>query len=142
MQKTVLVLGILLLFGCSHEPFALVSVSGKVTYDDGSPIPVERLCLIFYSELAPIDSKTHPRPATASVDAATGTIHSVCTHKFNDGLARGKHKVIVGVLGGGLPPESMLPPEYRDRTTTPLEVDTDQQPFELKIHKPKPRTGR
>jgi hypothetical protein len=95
------------------------------------------LCVVFISESEPVDSKTHPRPATASVDKATGAIHSVTTHKFNDGLVRGKHKVTFGIVGGGVPPASLVPAEYLDPARTPLEVDTASQPFELKVRKPK-----
>lgn len=136
-QRVLLPCLLLLLSGCAHEPFPMASVSGKVTYEDGSLIPVERLCVVFTSQSAPVDAKTHPRPATASVDKETGAIHSVTTHKFNDGLVRGKHKVTFGVLGGGIPPTSAVPPEYTDAATTPLEVDTANQPFELKVRKPK-----
>jgi hypothetical protein len=132
----VLLAPLLLSFGCSHEPFAMAPVSGKVTYEDGSLVPIELLCVVFTSQSEPVDSKTHPRPATASVDKATGAIHSVTTHKFNDGLVRGKHKVTFGILGGGVPPASLVPPEYIDPARTPLEVDTASQPFELKVRKP------
>jgi hypothetical protein len=126
-----------LLSGCSGEPFPMTSVSGKVAYEDGSLIPIDLLCVVFVSQSEPVNAKTHPRPATASVDKATGAIHSVTTHKFNDGLVRGKHKVIFGMVGGGVPPASLVPPEYIDSAKTPLEVDTANQPFELKVRRPK-----
>ncbi len=130
------VLAVLLLAGCSREPFAMEKVVGKVTYEDGSAIPVDRLCLIFTSQAEAVDAKTHPRPATATVDKDTGAIQSVTSHKFGDGLVRGRHKVTLGVLGGGLPPASVVPPEYVDPARTPLEVDTANQPFELMVRKP------
>ena len=34
-------------------------------------------------------------------------------------------------------PASLVPPEYVDPARTPLEVDTANQPFELKVRKPK-----
>lgn len=128
---------LLLLTGCSHEPFALTQVSGKVSYEDGSLIPLDLLALTFTSQAPPIDAKTHPRPAMAAVDKATGAFQTVTTHKFNDGLALGKHKVTLTMLGGGTVPASLVPVEYLDPAKTPLEVDTANAPFELKIRKPK-----
>jgi hypothetical protein len=127
----------LVLAGCSREPFTMVPVSGKVTYEDGSVIPAELLCVIFTPQSPPVDAKTYPRPGSAPVDAATGELRSVTTHKFNDGLASGKHKVTFGKLGGGTPPATLIPAEYLDPAKTPLEVDTANPHFDLRIRKPK-----
>lgn len=136
---TVLVaLGCLILssIGCgAREPFSHVAVSGKVTYEDGSLIPVEVLTLTFIPQVRPIDAKTYPRPGTAMVDKNTGSFSSAATHKANDGLVRGKHKVTLATPAGPVHP-SIVPPEYCDPNKTPLEVDTSSRPFELKIRKP------
>jgi len=132
------VLGTSLLFlaGCgSKEPFKFVPVSGKITYDDGSVIPVETLTLTFIPQAAPIDAKTHPRPGMAVVDK-DGAFKSATTHKANDGLVRGKHKVTLAGINNMPIPVTVVPKEYSDPAKTPLEVDTDKQPFELKIKKP------
>jgi hypothetical protein len=128
---------VLLLFaGCGgREPFHHVPVSGKITYEDGSLIPVDEIEVRFLPQAARVDAKTYPRPGEASVDKATGTFSSATTHKANDGLVQGKHKVILTSPGVPLPP-SIVPPEYCDPTTTPLEVDTANQPFLLKVRKP------
>jgi hypothetical protein len=126
---------VLLSAGCGGEPFRHVPVSGKVTYEDGSPIPVDGLSVAFHSQTPPVDAKTYPRPGMAAVDRATGTLGSVTSHKFNDGLVQGKHKVVLMVSVGSLPP-SIVPPEYGDLAKTPLEVDTASQPFHLKVRKP------
>lgn len=127
----------LVFVGCSREPFTMVPVSGKVTYEDGSVIPAELLCVVFTPQSPPVDAKTYPRPGSAPVDPATGEFRSVTTHKFNDGLARGRHKATLGKLGGGAPHTTIVPAEYLDPAKTPLEVDTDTPRFELKIRKPK-----
>ena len=65
--------------GCgSQEPFAMQKVSGKITYDDGTLIPSEGnyLRLTFYPQTPSLDSKTHPRPATAEVNLKDGTFSS------------------------------------------------------------------
>jgi hypothetical protein len=131
------------LLGCgSREPFAYVPVSGKVTYEDGSLIPIDGLKVIFVSQTPPVDPKIHPRPGVATVDRATGTFTSATSHKANDGLVRGKHKVTLSPAGPMPSVASLLPAEYRDTNTTPLEVDTAQQPFELKVRKPKAGQGK
>ena len=124
------------LTGCGREPFAHTTVSGKVTYSDGAPIPVDGLQLIFLSETPPADAKTHPRPARASVDKGTGAFDSATTHKAGDGLICGKHKVILSSVYGAPLPPNVVPPEYTEPARTPLEVDTEHQPFELTIRKP------
>jgi hypothetical protein len=123
--------------GCgSGEPFAQVPVSGKVTYEDGTPIPVDGVTLNFISQTPPRDAKTHPRTGLATVDKTSGAFSAATTHKANDGLVRGKHKVTITSPGGPLPP-SVVPIEYRDPAKTPLEVDTTDQPFVLKVRKPR-----
>jgi hypothetical protein len=127
---------LLFLAGCGGgDPFQHASISGKITYEDGSPIVVDPLILRFVPQTAPIAAKTHPRPGTATV-SKDGTFSSATTYKFNDGLVKGKHKVIlVGANGAPIPP-SIVPPEYCDPIKTPLEVDTAQLPFDLKVRKP------
>ena len=126
---------LLLLAGCGGgDPFSYAQVSGKVTYEDGSLIPYG-LTLMFYPQSEPLDPKTHPRVGTAQVDQKTGEFSSATSYQPNDGLVRGKHKVTIISTAGMIPPE-IVPPEYTDLTRTPLEVDTAQQPFHLKVRKP------
>lgn len=122
--------------GCSREPFQHVRVSGTVTYEDGSLIPVEVLRLTFTPQAPPLDDKTYPRPGWSEVDVATGAFHSATTRRIGDGLVRGKHKVTLSGAGNSELPRSLVPPEYQDYARTPLEVETDRQPFELKVRRP------
>ena len=128
---------LMLLAGCrSNDPFSYVQVSGKITYDDGSLIPADSMVLAFIPQGGSLDAKTHPRPGRTTVDRATGEFHAVTSHTINDGLPRGKYKVVV--WGGNyapLPP-TIAAPEYGDPFKTPLEVDTARQPFVLKVRKP------
>lgn len=139
LQKSVLSLVFLSFFfvGCSKEPFKYVPASGKVTYEDGTPIPADVLSLTFISQAPPVDAKTYPRPGMAVVDKATGEFKAVTSHKLNDGLVRGKHKVTLSGANGAVLPASIVPPEYNDYSKTPLEADTDKMPIVLKVRKPK-----
>lgn len=127
----------LLSAGCgSGDPFSYVQVSGKLTYEDGSLIPAETIILIFTPQQEAINSKTHPRPGSTTINKTTGEFRTVTSHKYGDGLVRGKHKVTL--LSGDYQrlPAKLVPAEYYDTTKTPLEVDTSQQPFHLKVRKP------
>lgn len=141
-MKRVVVLGALtvvvaLLVGCSGEPFPMVKASGKITYDDGSPLPTKKgdtLGLIFFPLVPPRDPKTHPRTGTADVNPEDGTFASATTHKWGDGLIRGKYKVSIYT---GDKYSAAVPREYCDPDTTPLEVDASKQPMVITIKKPK-----
>jgi hypothetical protein len=133
----ILLCQLLILAGCSREPFAMTPVSGRVTYEDGSLIPIDLLCLQFLPQSSPIDDKTHPRPGMAMIDRATGTFQTATTHTYNDGLIRGKHKVVLATVGNSPLSTTLVPAEYLNPARTPLEVDTANLPFELKVRKPK-----
>jgi hypothetical protein len=121
-----------LALGCgSSEPFDYLPVHGKVTYDDGTPVPGGQLQ--FTSE-APAKGTMHPRPGNAKIKP-DGTFDSATTHTFGDGLVPGKHKVsfIFATDANG---KSLVPPAYSDSSSSPLEIDTANQPIEIKVPKP------
>ena len=136
--------GLLLLGGCGgSEPFSFVKVSGKVTYDDGTPIPADPLVLTFFPEAPALDAKTFPRPGMGVADPQTGVFNSISSHRAGDGLIRGKHKVTLTALNRDPLPASVVPREYANVATTPLEVDTDvPDSFILTIPKPKPGAAK
>jgi len=137
---SVSVLCLLLLAGCSSngDPFSYVNASGKLTYEDGTLIPAKAIELRFYSQNEAIGN-AHPRSGTASVDTKTGEFANITTHTPKDGLVRGKHKVTVTGRERVPLPIALVPAEYADPNKTPLEVDTDQVPFVIKV--PKPGSG-
>jgi len=75
------------------EPFDIVGVTGRVTFDDGTLIPVGRITVMFEPQVAPINKKTHPRPGFVEIDVADGTFSEATTHRFSDGLIVGPHRV-------------------------------------------------
>ena len=130
--------GLALLAGCgSREPFELVKVSGRITYEDGTLIPAEGnyVRLTFYPQTPPRDPRTHPRPGTAEVNLQDGAFSRATTHHWGDGLTVGKHKVVISTIALQQAPKG-VPQEYNDLHHTPLEVDTANVPFHLKIRKP------
>ena len=136
-------LALALLAGCgSRDPFPYQKISGKVTYEDGTLIPVPpggRMEVRFTSLAKPIDAKTHPRPGSTSPDPATGEFGYVTTMKFSDGVVRGQHKITVGVYDASdNQVHTVIPQEYTDVNMTPLVYDTEKDPkvLDLKIKKP------
>src|SRR6187399_935295 len=81
--------------GCgSGSPYSYVKATGKLTYEDGPPLPSASVRLQFAAQDAPAVEGSHPRPATAYVNAQ-GEFDCVTSYKYGDGLIRGKHKVAI-----------------------------------------------
>ncbi len=116
--------------GCHHEPYEYVKVKGKVSYEDGSVIPAKQLTVRFISQTPSQSTAETPRPGNAVVDVRTGMFDKVTSHTPGDGIVPGEHKVII-VQGGSLVPE-----EYCKVDTTPLKVNANDSPFDIKIKKP------
>ncbi|MGD9632891.1 MAG: hypothetical protein AB7G28_10235 [Pirellulales bacterium] len=126
----------LLFGGCgSGSPFEFVPVKGKVTYDDGTAIPLQGMRIYFHSLEPPIDGM-HVRPGTGGV-AADGTFKDITSYKFGDGLAYGKYKVSLvaderGKLTSKIPKDCAQP----DKTPLQIEVTESGQFLEIKVPKP------
>lgn len=128
---------LLAIVGCggSSNPFQTVPVTGKVTYEDGSTIPVPGMKLFFHCLEPPQEGK-HPRPAQVGVDA-DGNFKDVTTYKYADGLALGKHSVTVICLEGGKP-SNKIPKQYGQPESSPLTVEVTESGQFLEIKVPKP----
>jgi hypothetical protein len=123
--------------GCgSDTPWSPIDVTGKVTYEDGSLIPVQSMKLYFAPQTPPQDKKTFPRQGSVGVNVADGSFSHVTTYQYGDGLIPGKHKVIVVAYDGGRDLSPKVPRIYSSVTSTPLEIDTANLPIEIKIRKP------
>lgn len=135
LAGTLLALASFLTAGCnsSVNPFGVVPVEGKVTYEDGSPIP--GVAVQFIPQALPIDAKTVPRPGVAGI-ADDGTIEQVTTYDYGDGIVPGKHKVIVKSKTGNGQRTNAVDPIYSSVDSTPLVVDTAEVPFGIKVPKP------
>ncbi|HEY4233634.1 MAG TPA: hypothetical protein VGM76_09415 [Lacipirellulaceae bacterium] len=134
-----LIIGLLvgLLTGCGSGggPFSYVPVSGKVTYDDGSSIPVGGMKVYFHS-LDPPSGEAHVPPGIASA-GPNGAFENVTSHKYGDGLIKGKYKVtLVCEEAGKL--TTKIPKDYERPDTTPLHVEITESGQVLEIKVPKP----
>lgn len=128
-------LGTVLLAGCGgSEPFKLVPVSGKVTYEDGSLIPAKRIVVIFAPQVEAAGSKTHPRQGQAEVNVADGTFSYATTRLAGDGATVGPNKVLVTSYDDRENPTNHVPAIYRSPETTPLKVDVRRDANQFDLH--------
>jgi hypothetical protein len=143
MLKTRFGAGVLLLsamalsLGCgSSEPFDYVPVTGSVKFEDGSLIEAHRVVVTFHPQSPPKDPKTHPRPGVAQVNTADGTFTQVTSHKPNDGIVPGLHKVTVQAIDENEQPVDIIAPEFTDVEQTPLTHDTASgNKYDFKVKK-------
>jgi len=135
-----LVAGLLIIssaVGCGgDEPFSMVKVSGVVTYEDGTLIPAERIIVNFIPLVEPTNEKTHPRPGQAEVDESTGKFDSVTSHKFADGIVKGKHKVFLSVIDSKHPDLRLIPDIYSSESETPIMFNAQQGKLEIRVPRP------
>ncbi len=119
--------------GGSSSPFDYVSVEGKLSYEDGTPIPAGGIKLIFDSQAPPIGD-AYPRPGTVIV-GPEGRFQEVTSYKYGDGLTPGKHKVTIH-YATDKQGKLLIPREYTRGVTTPLVVDTADLPLNIKVPRP------
>ena len=129
--------GMLLLAGCEQPPYKTVPVSGKVTYDDGTPIPAQRVRVQFVPLVAPVNAKQYPHPGNAEL-SPDGTFANVTTWKYADGVIPGPQKVIIQPLDNKEHLTAAVDPDYTtNKSPLTLEVTAGMPPVDLKVPKPK-----
>lgn len=126
---TVIVVGLAGCGGGGEDPFGYVQIEGTVKYDDGTLLQGDRISVTFKPLSEPIDAKTHPPMGFAEVNVGDGSFSKISSGGYQNGLVPGKHKVTIDVVGG------KIPKQYSNSDLTPLEIDTDNPPFDLRISK-------
>lgn len=139
LKRAVLLLAAATCLGCGDgNPFDYVPVSGKLTYEDGTPIPAGGIELQFFAQDAKPVNGAHPRQAGAKVDAS-GSFANVTSYKYGDGLVLGKHKVAIDYATDAKG-KFLVPKEYTHGGTTPLIVeiteDSAETPLDIKVPRP------
>jgi hypothetical protein len=120
--------------GCSGEPFDFVQATGRVTYEDGTPLPTAGgLRVIFSPTAPPINGEMYPPSGTAFPDE-DGNFSRVSSSRAGGGVVRGEQKV--AILYQDVDSKKFVPKEYTSPKTTPLVVNTDNLPFEIKVPRP------
>ena len=127
---------VVVLVGCSGSgsPYDYVPVSGKVTYEDGTPLPTGGYSIKFFAMDAPQVAGASPRMGEAAVDAE-GNFSAATSYKFGDGLIPGQHRVSF-LYANDKDGKSLVPNEYTVPKDSPLIVDTANLPLEIKVPKP------
>jgi hypothetical protein len=121
--------------GCSDgNPFDYIPVSGRLTYEDGTPIPASGIRLGFSVQGVEPKDGAYPPPGEAIVDAE-GNFSKATTYRPGDGLIPGQHKVAIHYATDAKG-KLLIPKEYAHPTTSPLVVDTAQLPLEIKVPRP------
>ncbi|MEX2091118.1 MAG: hypothetical protein WD971_00500 [Pirellulales bacterium] len=121
--------------GCGGGgPFDYVPISGTVTYEDGTNIPLSSMRLLFSPLDAPEVAGAHPRRAMANV-SADGAFDCVTSYKYGDGLIPGSHKVVIEAAAA-LNGRPLIPAACASEVTTPLVIDTADAPLHIKVPKP------
>jgi hypothetical protein len=134
-RRAYLALAIVVCTGCGDSgPFEYMPVQGKLTYEDGTPLPASGVVLQFESQDAKPVGDMHPRPAMAAVDSQ-GVFTSATSLKYADGLIPGKHKVAL-LYATDAKGKLLVPKPYTHLGTTPLIVDTGDGNIEIKVPKP------
>lgn len=135
MRYLLSALALLCFTGCGDgNPFTYIPVSGRLTYDDGAPIPAGGIRIGFTAvDVEPIDG-AFPRPAEAVVDSE-GNFSSVTSYKPGDGLMPGKHKAAI-YYATDAKGKLLIPKDYSHASTSPLIVDTATLPLEIKVPRP------
>jgi hypothetical protein len=119
-QKSALVL-LLFAAGCGPAADALISVTGKVKFADGS-VPTGEVTDIRFDPADPTvgpAKNVPPRPASATFQP-DGSFQ--LTTDGNEGALAGKYKVVVMVLKSRGSPTPGVPVKYTRTETTPLEA--------------------
>lgn len=121
--------------GCgSNAPFDYLPVEGKLTYEDGSPIPADGIVLEFVTlDTAPKET-SYPRPGSSKLNKQ-GEFTCATSYKYGDGLVPGKHKVAI-YYATDKDGKLLVPKEYAHIATTPLTIDTAETPLDIKVPKP------
>jgi hypothetical protein len=120
--------------GGSGSPYDYVPVSGKVTYEDGTPLPIGGFVIKFFALDAPQVAGASPRLGQADV-GPDGNFSSATSYKPGDGIIPGKHRVSF-LYANDKAGKSLVPTEYTVPKESPLIVDTANLPLEIKVPKP------
>lgn len=125
--------------GCGSDvPFDFVPVEGKLTYDDGTLIPAQKILMTFNPIVEKGKNGIVPPPGQTTVNVADGTFNDVSSYRPHDGVALGRHKVVVVAFESETKPSPAVPKIYRSSNSTPLEVEVSSKNQVLEIKVPKP----
>jgi len=140
-----LVLTLALLLGaivahCMAAPTspALAPVSGKVTYEDGGPVPGARIQIVFLPLVPEGQTSDRDRPSIADVDVETGEFKFTSTYEEKDGTTVGMHRVMVTVLGPDGELNGAVSRVFSNPKTSPLKIEIENRKNWIHFQLPRP----
>lgn len=136
LTRWMLLPALMVVVGCSGSgsPYDYTPVSGKVTYEDGTPLPLGGYVIKFVAIDPPQVEGMKPRIAQANVNDK-GEFSSATSYKPDDGLIPGKHHVSF-LYADDKDGKSLVPTAYTVPAESPLIIDTANLPLEIKVPKP------
>lgn len=130
----------LAIIGCrqSTEQLPTIPVSGKVTYEDGSPVMAERMEVRFVPRVDSPEEEGCPVAAVGRVDVRNNSFTEMTTYVFGDGAIAGEHDVEVVRFGDEENPAGYKPRIYRGDDVWPstVTVDPNHTSFHITITGP------
>lgn len=108
--------------GCEKPRLPTVPVSGRVTYEDGSPVPANSMELRLLTPQKLVDEEKYPHAATARIDIRNGAFSAATTWEHGDGVIPGEHEVEVVRFGDEKEPGEVRAKEYRGDRIYPSKV--------------------
>ena len=122
---------LIVLIGCSREPFSFVPASGTITHEDGSPLPTEGGLRVIFTLTAPPMEDGVCTPQAVAYPDSTGNFSQVSSIRQGGGMAVGEYKV--AVMYESADARRYVPKEYISPKSTPLVVNTDASLIQLEV---------
>jgi len=116
----------------------MAPVSGKLTYDNGSPVPGEHIQIVFIPLVPEGQTSNRNRPSIADVKAEDGTFAFTSTYEEGDGATVGMHRVMITVLGPDGKLSDAVPRVFANPRTTPLKIEVENRKNWIHFQVPNP----
>ena len=123
-------------FSFSGNEEIFTSVSGNVTYGDGTRLPCSSVAIELKPCTTNADGQGHERPMFFLIDKNTGHFSGekmTLQKNIHKNLA---YKVIILSGQGGSLPETVISPRYSDYATTPLLLQFNDDEMKIRIDRP------
>jgi hypothetical protein len=118
------------------DPNAYREVYGRVCYDDGSKIPSPSLFLSFTPDSEPSSSSGGLRTSAVRVDSQTGKFAAKLSYRKDISSKVSRYRVCVFEAPQLSLAEELASPVYSNPDETPIRVDIENQPLEIKLSRP------
>jgi len=116
----------------------MAPVSGKLTYDDETPIPGARIQIVFIPLEPEGKAGNRDKPSLTDVDPDKGTFEFTSTYEEGDGATVGMHRVMITVLDADGNLNGAIPEVFANPQLTPLKIRIEPRKNWIHFQVPKP----